>query len=357
MKKFYLFVTVVAWWCSFNLGYSQGCVSIRNMVSGTSTLGMPSGSWQFSANYRYFRSFRHFSGTEENPDRVTDNTEVVNNDNALTLGASYTMNDRWTVSAFIPFLYIDRSSLYEHDRVSRHVSTSKGLGDMRLIGYYSVRPMKGKASLQLGAGFKLPTGNYNYKDDFHTVNGIEERPVDQSIQPGDGGLGIITEARYMQHLSDHLSLYLDGMYMFNPRNTNGTRTSRETLSPILQNEAIMSVADQYFLRLGGQYVFNKKLGLTLGARLEGIPVEDIIGDSEGFRRPGLIASIEPGIFYQVNAHTFSANVPIAIVRKRAQSLTDKETEIATGNPRTGDAAFANYLLSVSYAYRLSKKVF
>lgn len=354
MKKIFM---LFAFLSTSQLTSAQGCIAIKNMSCGISTIDNAPKTWQFSTNFRHFRSYRHFSGTKENPDRVANNTEVINNDNSLTLGATYTINNRWTVSASVPILYIDRSSLYEHDRVNRHHSGSHGLGDIRLMGYYSAKMLSGKSSMMYGLGIKLPSGNYNYKDNFYTLNGIEMRPVDQSIQPGDGGLGLVAELNFTSHVTQKLSIYANTLYLFNPRNTNGTRTFRETLSPILANEAIMSVPDQYMVRAGTQFSIKDKWGLAIGGRLEGIPVRDVIGQSDGFRRPGYILSIEPSITYQQGPHSFNLSMPVALVRNRLQSVTDRETEIATGNPRHGDAAFADYLLSISYAYKLSKKVF
>ncbi|MDX1543943.1 MAG: hypothetical protein R3214_08355, partial [Christiangramia sp.] len=45
-------------------------------------------------------------------------------------------------------------------------------------------------------------------------------------------------------------------------------------------------------------------------------------------------------------------VPVAIRRERPQSLTDLETQIATGNPRNGDAAFADYLINFGVAFKI-----
>jgi hypothetical protein len=58
------------------------------------------------------------------------------------------------------------------------------------------------------------------------------------------------------------------------------------------------------------------------------------------------------VFYSTGKHTFGANVPIALVRNRTQSVLDRQREIQTGIPTHGDAAFADYLVSISYAYRL-----
>ena len=277
---------------------AQGCVAVKNMGSHSLNYGDDAGQqgWLFSMNYRYFRSFRHFKGTEEQKERLVDNTEVINNDHSIILGVDYRINSKWNVSLQAPLIYIDRSSLYEHDRQNRHHTQSKGLGDLRLIGYYNFTAGQSN-SFQLGLGVKLPTGNENYKDYFYTAEGPQLRPVDQSIQLGDGGTGIILEFNSLHEIANNTSLYVNTLYMSNPRNTNGTRTFRETLSPLLANEAIMSVPDQYFLRAGVSYSIQHKLSFGAGVRMEGIPVEDLIGESGGFRRPGYIISGEPTVGY------------------------------------------------------------
>jgi hypothetical protein len=86
--------------------------------------------------------------------------------------------------------------------------------------------------------------------------------------------------------------------------------------------------------------------------VEGVPVKDAFGKSDGFRRPGFIVSIEPGVTYKIKQkHEVNVSVPAALYRNRLQSLTDKETQALTGNPRHGDAAFADYLLLITYAYK------
>lgn len=118
----------------------------------------------------------------------------------------------------------------------------------------------------------------------------------------------------------------------------------------------MSVPDQYAFRTG---VFKPVgaihgIGLTLGARLDGIPVKDILGDSDGFRRPGFVVSIDPGISYMLGNFTTRVNVPLTLVRNRTRSLTDI-ADSTPENSRHGDAAFADYLINVSLAWRILKK--
>src|SRR5690606_10665600 len=118
----------------------------------------------------------------------------------------------------------------------------------------------------------------------------------------------------------------------NPKETNGIRTFRETLSPILENESIMSVPDQFSLRTGLVYRLYHNFSTSIGARFEGVPVEDVIGGSSGFRRPGNVLSIDPGISFIQNKFSVNLNVPVAIHRNRPQSVTDLQTQIATGEP-------------------------
>jgi hypothetical protein len=108
----------------------------------------------------------------------------------------------------------------------------------------------------------------------------------------------------------------------------------------------MSVADQYLARIGATWFPMSRLGLSLGGRWEGVTVHDLIGDSDGFRRPGYAFSIEPGISYTTGVHTFSLNVPIAVHRNRKRSVPDFDDGGA------GDAAFADYVIIFSYFRRL-----
>jgi hypothetical protein len=347
---------------------SQGCVAIR----GTGNVCMMShpdettqnAAWQFSASSRYFKSFRHFSGTIENKARLVDGTEVINHQASLDLALTRIVNDRWSFMIDVPILSNSRSSLYEHGLVNgiyikkeRHTMHSFGIGDIRFAAYrWLIDPKKSsKGNIQLGLGIKLPTGDDNYKDYWYNVgpNGTKElRPVDQSIQLGDGGTGFTTEINTFYNFNHNFGMYGNFYYLINPREQNGVRTYRETLTPALANEAICSVPDQYMFRAGFNYSVNhiKGLSVAAGARLEGIPVHNLIGGSGDFRRPGYIWSIEPTIHYSVKKTSFFVSVPFAIVRNRTQSVTDMENSTPDKHVQ-GDAAFADYVVNVGMSIR------
>jgi hypothetical protein len=362
MKAIVKFCSVLCLIFAFQNANAQGCVAIRHFSScvGNSLENnlLGPGDVQLGMNYRYFRSFRHFRGTEEEPDRVANGSEVINNSHAWDFFLTYGISNRTYVSITVPTVINTRSSLYEHGRDERNVTYSRGLADIRLgVGFWlfdlATHP---NGNLALGLGVKLPTGNYNASDIFYNVGpegGPEVRPVDQSIQPGDGGFGLTLDYQLYQLLAQKFYLYSGGFYLINPRETNGTRTFRETLSPILQNEAIMAVPDQYSVRLGGSYNISERFSASLGARYDAVPVKDLIGGDEGFRRPGNVLSIDPGISYMYQNLSVNLNVPFAVRRNRPQSVTDLETEQITGEPRAGDAAFADYVINLGIAYRFS----
>lgn len=340
---------------------SQGCVAIRGGGSSCNASGqqIEAGSWQFNIGYRYFKSFRHFKGREEQKERLKEKTEVINWQHLLDLSVSKQLNSRWSLQVGLPIGMNKRSSLYEHGRTERHNSRSNGIGDMRIMAYrWMIDPAKHtKGNFQIGAGLKLPTGDYEYEDFFENVgpNGNGEmRPVDQSIQLGDGGTGIAIELNSFYNFSPLAGLYGNFYYLSNPREQNGTRTYRETLNAVLANESIMSVADQYMARIGFQYNFIgtlKGLSGSLGGRIEGIPVNDILGGSKYFRRPGYVVSVEPGLVYQQKKSLFFLTVPVALERNRTRSVTDKAATITSGTYRHGDAAFADYSINLGYAIR------
>lgn len=312
--------------------------------------------WEFNANNRYFKSFRHFIGTKEQKQRVEQGSEVINHAYTLDLTPTYRLNKWWSFSLDAPIIANSRSSLYEHDGKNRYSTHAFGLGDIRLTAYrWVLDPAKmPNGNIQFGLGLKLPTGDYKYQDMFHKNDStVVLGPVDQSIQLGDGGTGISTEMNAYYNFSKHFSVYGNLYYLLNPREENGTLTSRgaaPSAASIRNTSFVMSVPDQYMIRAGANYTA-KNLTLSLGLRDECLPVHDLIGGSKGFRRPGYIISAEPGINYSFKKISIYAFVPFAVVRDRTQSVADKIQTQLTGVYTQGDAAFADYTVNVGITTR------
>lgn len=112
---------------------------------------------------------------------------------------------------------------------------------------------------------------------------------------------------------------------------------------------MMSVADQYLARAGVVVPVAPSRGVSasFGARLEGIPVRDAFGKSDGFRRPDYALSLEPGVnwYRSRGREVWSLSVAIPVERNRRQNVSDIRDN------RHGDAAFADYVLVLGYGRR------
>ena len=337
---------------------AQGCVAagfcplspISPVAAGDLTNSMIAAhDWQATVGYRWFKSDRHFVGDVEQPQRQANGTEVINNVNSFDVSATYGFTPRWSATLTLPFIFADRSSLYEHDRTNRHSMNSRGLADLRLVtDVWLLDPHKHMdGNISLGVGFKAPTGDDEATDTAFRATGPVTRPVDQSIQPGDGGWGLILEMQAYQKIYGNLFAYLQGSYMITPQEQNHTERTTADLSPPSLT-TYNSIPDQYFGRGGFNYAILPRQGvnISLGARIEGVPVYDAVGGSMGFRRPGYTISIEPGIYWTTSRNSLSINTPVAVYRNRLRSAP----ETAMGRPG-GDAAFADFSIMASFSHR------
>lgn len=345
----------VAIFTSHNI-IAQGCVAIRSTGGYCNMQQADSSKWQLSINNRYFKSFRHFVGTDEQKQRLDLGTEVINHSTATDLAIIRKINSRWSIMLDIPVLSNSRSSLYEHSNIGRFTTHSFGVGDMRIALYrWLLNPEKlYKGNVQIGVGLKLPTGAYNYQDYFMLTDSTKRLgAVDQSIQLGDGGTGITFEINSFYNLSHSLGFYGNFYYLSNPREQNGVSTARggtPSATAVFNGSEVMSVPDQLMIRAGVNYMIGR-VTLSAGLREECLPVYDLIGGSNGFRRPGKIVTIEPGVTYSFSKINLFAYVPTAISRNRTQSVPDKLSTARTGKYTQGDAAFADYSINLGASFR------
>ena len=253
---------------------------------------LDSGRWQLSIGFRKQLSHRHYVGTVEQKQRAEQGTEVVNNIYLFDAALTYSVNRRFNVTVAAPIQWASRRR-----GTSPQIFHSVGIGDISVVGRMWLHrpPAESGWNISFGAGLKLPTGNPRVKDSVPGANGIGTvtQVVDQSIQLGDGGWGIPLDVQAYKRIGK-TTVYASGTYLLNPRDTNGVQTGRGRPS-----EAIMSVADQYLARVGlaRPVPYTRRFAFTVGWRMEGVPVRDLIGKSNGFRRPGYAMSVEPGLQY------------------------------------------------------------
>jgi hypothetical protein len=335
-------------------------VLIRNnapVFGANSTPYQQPGEWQVSLSSRNLVSNDHYNGTAEQVQRQTLANYVTNKQNLVDLTASRVMSRRLTLTAGVPFVnsvWASRDPAFPLPAERREIGQNgRGIGDISLTGRYWVfNPDTHHTwNVAAGGGVKLPTGNSRFQDRFpgrtDPTNAL--RYVDQSVQPGDGGWGLMMEAHSFW-IVDRVMMFGSGSYLANPKDTNGTPSIIAVLGIPLTGSfeglGVNSVPDQYLARLGGTVALWKGFNASLAWRMEGLRRYDLLGDSHGWRRPGTAMFVEPGLSYSNGAHGFSFNVPIGYYYNRRPNPY-------TGN--AGDATFPRHIFLSSYSLRFGKK--
>lgn len=301
--------------------------------------------WTVSLGYRYQPSHRHFSGDVENVSRARLHTEIYNLYHLFDLSVERQLTPRWSVFGSLPVMFAHRNQLYAPS--AKYVVN--GIGDLALgaRAWVFKPPTESGDNISVGLALKTPTGKDNYSQKAVLNGRVITATADQSIQAGDGGWGASLDVQgYKRVPKTNAEFYVAGVYLFNQGGTNGVFTFRT--SPKLHHlEDYMSIADQYLIRAGFGHAVAKVpgLGVSFGARLEGVPVHNLFGSSDGFRRPGYALSLDPGLLYTRHNETFSCNIPWAVRRDRLKSVADIK------NGLHGDAAFADYALMFSLSHR------
>ncbi|HLZ86168.1 MAG TPA: hypothetical protein VKQ52_02960 [Puia sp.] len=362
MRKYFLSLVFLTVFASTNELFSQGCVAIRSTGGFCSYNGVrhidSASKWQFTVNNRYYKSFRHYVGSVEQKQRQTLGNAVINSAYTMDMAIYRIINPRWSLMLDMPISANNRSQAFlEKGLYNRYSTNAFGVGDIRVAVYsWLLDPVKmPKGNVQVGLGLKFPTGNDNVQDWFKTSDSTKTfGPVDQSIQLGDGGTGITLEVNAYYNFSHTVGVYGSFFYLSNPADQNGISNAHggtPSATSVANTSSVMSVPDQYLIRAGVNAQFNR-LTASAGFRDDCLPVHDLIGKSDGFRRPGYILSVEPGLTYvfssKVSVYSY---VPIACVRNRTQSVPDKITTALTGVYAHGDAAFADYVINIGANFR------
>lgn len=358
---------------------AQGCVAVRQMggvtaLCGANSYNLNKGDLQVGVNYRYFHSWRHFVGTEEQPQRQALGNAVNIYSHAVDFNISYGLTNRLQFNVTLPYVHNERSQTLTlnkdtaNKKLTRYSVFAHGLSDVRLgLNYWVVAPEKVQnGNLMIGFGLKLATGSHSTADDALQKDGTLKSAVnDQAIQPGDGGVGFSLELSGFTKIYKGISGFANGYYLFNPKESNGTYKSAAKAG--LAGYNLYACPDQYFIRAGlmTSVLKSKNLTLSLAGRMEGIPAYDALGGQVAYRRPGYVVAIESGVTYHTGQHSFSLFVPYNFIKNRIQSAADKADQNLQNSKISdetklvhvqGDAAFADYSISLGYAYRLSKKV-
>lgn len=332
---------------------AQGCILIRQsapIIGSMSSTYLRPGEWELDVSLRGSTADRHYSGDVYQAQRTALGTNVVNKQRQLIFNVDHAFTTRFSLGVTLPFVVASWSipspvAPVPGPRATQH---GDGFGDISAMGRFWLFNTGTHATrnISFGGGIKLPTGNADDTDTFVNITGLSpsEKAVDQSVQPGDGGWGGQLEVQGFSKIGP-LFAFGSGNYLINPRDMNGTPSILVGIgvpSAVVPLRNQNSVPDQYVVRGGVGFPIWRGLGASMGVRVEGVPRYDLIGRSDGFRRPGEEVFFEPGVTYSHGKSTIQFNLPHGVYRNRAP---DPYTGAA------GDATFPDWVALGTYSYR------
>jgi hypothetical protein len=307
------------------------------------------GEWEVDFSLRGSTADRHYSGDVYQAQRTELGTNVINKQRQAIVNIDHSFTRRFSMAVTVPFVVASWSipsptTPTPGPRATQH---GEGFGDITAMGrLWLFDTNRSTRNLSFGVGVKAPTGSANDTDTFVNLTGTSpsQKAVDQSVQPGDGGWGTQLEVQGFSQVW-RLFAYGSGNYLINPRDMNGTPSilvglGRPSATTPLRNQN--SVPDQYVVRGGAGVPIWRGLGASFGVRVEGVPRYDLIGRSDGFRRPGHEVFIEPGVTYSHGHSTVQFDLPHGVYRYRAP-------DPYTG--ASGDATFPDWVMLGTYSYR------
>jgi hypothetical protein len=323
------------------------CQRQNPSVFGGSDAYMTKGQWQLTTSFFHYYSDKHYIGTEPNT-RINAYDGPVNVRSQFNFNLAYAITDRWNVSLDVPFQH----QSYDLHRVIPESGSTEpvpihagadGLGDMTLRGgYWLFSPRHSRGNVFVSLGLEMPTGKSDATADVYGY----QIPVDVSVQPGNGAWGVVPAVQAFRTFH-RFSLYGFATYLIDPRNTTGT----PAFFPSLFRPGATTVnssSDQYVAKIGGAVPTPLHwLSLTAGYRFSGVPVNDLFGPSDGFRRPANLQYAEPGVEISLLGRTIDFSVPIV-------THINVKPRIIGGVNRNTDSTVPSFMFSISYPLRFGR---
>lgn len=326
--------------------HAQGCEPIRFTtpinLGGEGKAYQPAHEWQLTLAYRQLEAEDWFVGNRKvavAPYGLPGVFKI----HTFVGDVSYAVNDRLRVRASVPFQTAAFSRIWGDGQV--HVQHSTGIGDISAMGeLWLLDPRTSeRGNVSVGLGLKAPTGSHTKASKFYTPTAAIDFPADQTIQASDGGWAILTQAQAFRQVTEHAFAYAFGSYMVSPK-------ARSDVPSAPGSTVHWSVPDVYSARIGAAYTVlpGQRLTISLGGRIDGIPVHDLIGggDDDTIKRTSHVVFVDPGLSVAMGHGTFTLSTPIRAAVNRTKSLLEQKTNGLNGG------GFAQYLVFVSYAYRL-----
>jgi len=266
----------------------------------------------FGYGYSFSDTDHYYIGTERD-DATETNVAPSTKGQDHTLSVEYDLPKRFTLVGEIPI--VSTAQKREFGGVKGTMEAS-GLGDLRLMARYWVKDSGPRFRMHTALGLRFPTGEAD--GTFQAQNGTM---VDKDVaaQAGTGNTAGLFEFGGSSAISPRLGLSFAGRYLFTPSAEAKSKNFRNQLTG--NGPKMNSDNDAATLHLNAAFPLGtgesalRKFALQGNVDFLWIPVDDLIGDSNGFRRAGKLFFAGPGLAWEpVPQLSVSTSVPFALYR-------------------------------------------
>lgn len=298
--------------------------------------------WQAGISYRRLQADEFFVGREQHDELGPGGQPLDFSIHSFTLSATYAITERFALSLHVPWSTGKTSRLYADGK--RHTTAASGIGDMHIVGTVWVwDPLNiPGGNIAIGLGAKAPTGSHTATDYTWLANGDSTRsPVDQAVQLGDGGWGIILKAEGFRRIGGRSFVYASGDYL-------ATTQEKTRVASPRGPQQMLGVPDVYSVRAGASTVVLPSHGVTLslGMRQDATTKADLLGGKDmSFRRPAVVGYFDPAFSVTNGRNTFYLNTPLRAYQNFRVDYSYKPGD------RAGGGDLARYLVFMGYTRR------
>jgi hypothetical protein len=276
------------------------------------------GEWQIQGSFNRYTSSEPFTGSEIQQATIDAGMNPKTGGTSLNFQGAYAFNPKFNLTAEVPVILSSYWN-YPLGGIRREMKT-RGLGDIVLGGRVWLLNTKKstKQNLALQVALRLPTGNSNYQVSFPNGAGLDirSRAAKSDVQPGSGGVGLRLAVQGFRRFS-HFAVFGNALYLFSLKEQNDTNSIMSTLNPggpsaVPENVRYNAVPDSYLYHAGisAPVPGLKGLSASFGGQMAGVPAYNILTGNEGYRQPGYIVTVNPGLSLSTKYATYSFGLPV-----------------------------------------------
>jgi hypothetical protein len=281
---------------------------------------MEKGEWQIQGSLNRFSSNQYFTGSRLRSDLIAADAAPKQGGTSLNLQGSYALNRSINLMVDVPVLL----DTYWNYRLGgkRYEMKTRGVGDAIIGGRFWLfnTGKNTKQDLALQVALRLPTGDSNYKVPYPNALGqdIKQSAAKSDIQPGSGAFGLRVATQGYRRFG-HFALYGNALYLFSLKEQTKTNSIMSTLNPggpaaVPANKRYNSAPDSYLYNVGATVPVPhlKGLSFSLGSQIAGVPTFNVLTGSEGYRQPGYLVTVNPGLSWSTKLGSYFISVPVRL---------------------------------------------